>query len=160
MQEKNGEHPFGDTGQLISLGVFLVVWVGDSFLLHLSTFLSHWVPLSVRLVFLGLSLLTAAYLARTGHMVVGQKQRPNHVVASRAFRYVRHPLYLASLLTYLGLAISTLSLFSFGLWIGIFGFHDYIARCEEQLLETKFGEAYQAYKKRTGKWLPRLWGGH
>jgi len=34
MKEKEGEHPFGDAGQLISLGVFLVVWVGDSFFLR------------------------------------------------------------------------------------------------------------------------------
>jgi hypothetical protein len=47
MKEKNGEHPFGDTGQLISLGVFVVVWIGDSFFLRQSTFLSNYVPLYV-----------------------------------------------------------------------------------------------------------------
>lgn len=156
MQDKGGEHPFGDTGQLILLGLFLIVWLGDSFFLHLSTFLAHWIPLSVRLVFLGLLLLTAVYLVPSGHSVISQKQRPNHVVASGAFRYVRHPLYLASLLTYLGLAISTLSLFSLGVWIGIFGFYDYIASYEERLLQAKFGEAYHDYKKKTGKWRPRL----
>ena len=40
MKEKNGEHPFGDAGQLILLGVFLVVWVGDSFFLRKTNFLS------------------------------------------------------------------------------------------------------------------------
>ena len=33
MKEKRGEHPFGDAGQFILLGLFLVVWIGDSFFL-------------------------------------------------------------------------------------------------------------------------------
>ncbi len=33
MEDKNGEHPFGDAGQLILLGLFLIVWVADSFFL-------------------------------------------------------------------------------------------------------------------------------
>jgi protein-S-isoprenylcysteine O-methyltransferase Ste14 len=156
MKEKNGEHPFGDTGQMISLGVFVVVWIGDSFFLRQSTFLSNYVPLYVRLVILSLSLITAVYLFRSGHVVVSHEQRPNSVITTGAFRYVRHPLYLGSILTYLGLAVSTLSLFSLALLVGIFIFHNYIASYEERLLEAKFGEAYRVYKKETGKWVPKI----
>ncbi len=156
MPEKNGEHPFGDAGQLILLGVFLVVWIGDSFLLHFSTFLSDYVPLYVRLACFGLLFIIAVALAQNGHVVVSQEQRPDHVIDSGAFRYVRHPLYLASLLAYLGLTVSTLSLAALVVWDGILGFHNYIATYEERLLEMKFGEGYQAYRKRTGKWLPKL----
>lgn len=156
MKEKNGEHPFGDTGQLISLGVFVVVWIGDSFFLRQSTFLSNYVPLYVRLVILGLALITAVYLFRSGHVVVCHEQRPNSVVTTGAFRYVRHPLYLASVLTYLGLTVSTLSLFSLAILVGIFIFHNYIASYEEGLLEAKFGEEYREYKKKTGKWIPKI----
>ncbi len=155
MREKDGEHPSGDAGQLLLFGLFLVVWVGDSFFLHLSTFPSQWVPLSVRLVLLGLSLLAAVYLARAG-LAVAHEKRPDYIVSNGAFRYVRHPLYLASLLTYLGLAIATLSLVSVGLLVVILGFYSYIASYEEQLLQMRFGEEYQTYKRRTGKWLPRL----
>jgi protein-S-isoprenylcysteine O-methyltransferase Ste14 len=69
---------------------------------------------------------------------------------------VRHPLYLASIVTYAGLTVSTLSLFSLAILLGIFIFHDYIASYEEKLLEARLGEEYRAYKKRTGKWLPRI----
>ena len=62
MKEKNGEHPFGDTGQLISLGVFVVVC--DSFFLRQSTVLSNYVPLYLRIVIFGLALITAVYLFR------------------------------------------------------------------------------------------------
>jgi protein-S-isoprenylcysteine O-methyltransferase Ste14 len=156
MKEKNGEHPFGDAGQLISLGIFLVFWIGDSFFLRQSTFLSDYVPLYVRLSFLGLTIITALCLFRSGHVVVSHEQRPNSVVATGAFRYVRHPLYLASILIYIGLVVSTVSLFSLVLLLGIFIFHNYIASYEEKLLDEKFGEEYREYKSKTGKWLPKI----
>ena len=92
MKEKNGEYPFSDIGQLILLGLFLVVWVGDSFFLRISTFLSGYVPMYIRLVILGLALVTAAYLVMSGHVVVNHHQRSTGVVSTGAFRYVRHPL--------------------------------------------------------------------
>ena len=156
MKEKNGEHPFGDAGQLISLGIFLVVWIGDSFFLRQSTFLSDYVPLYIRLIILGLTLITALCLFRLSHVVVSHEQRPNSVVATGAFRYMRHPLYLASILIYIGLTVSTVSLFSLVLLLGIFVFHNYIASYEEKLLDAKFGEEYRQYKRKTGKWLPRI----
>jgi len=156
MKEKNGEHPFGDAGQSILLAVFLIVWAGDSFFLHKSTFLSKYVPLYVRLVILGIAIIAAMYLFRSGHVVVSHEQRPDHVVATGAFRYVRHPLYLASLLTYLGMTIATTSLLALAIFMGIIVFYDSIASYEEKLLETRFGDAYRNYKKRTGKWMPRI----
>jgi protein-S-isoprenylcysteine O-methyltransferase Ste14 len=156
MKEKKGEHPFGDTGQLILLGIFLVVWVSDTFFLHWSTFLSILIPLYLRMAFLGLALLSTFLLVRSAHFVISQKERPNYVVDTGAFHYVRHPLYLGSILAYLGTAISSMSLFSLALLIPIFVFYNYIATYEEKLLEKKFGTAYQDYKKRTGKWLPKI----
>jgi protein-S-isoprenylcysteine O-methyltransferase Ste14 len=158
MKEKNGEHIFGDIGQLISLAVFAVVWIGDSFFFRLSTFLSRYVPLYVRLAFLGLTVIAAVYLVRSGHVVTSHKQKSKNLVTTGAFRYVRHPLYLGSMLVYLGLAISTLSLFSLALFIGIFIFYNYIAGYEERLLEAKFGEEYRKYKKKTGRWIPKIGG--
>jgi protein-S-isoprenylcysteine O-methyltransferase Ste14 len=154
MQEKNGEHPFGDTGQLILFVLFLIVWAGDSFFLRLSTFLSVYIPLYIRLIILVIMLITAIYLFRSGHSVVEHEQRPDKVVTDGAFKYVRHPLYLASILAYLGLVISTLSLISGAILLGIFVFYNYIAGYEEKLLEAKFGEEYKKYKERTGKWMP------
>ena len=156
MKEKKGEHPFGDAGQLILLGLFLVVWAGDSFFLHKSTFVSDYVPLYIRLIILALTLITAAYLSMSGHVVVAHGERPNAVLSRRAFRYVRHPLYLAAILFYLGLAVSTASLFSLALLVIIVLFYSYIASYEEKLMEIKFGEDYVSYKKRTGKWIPRI----
>ncbi len=156
IKEKNGEHPFGDAGQLVSLGVFLVVWVGDSFFLHKSTFLSVYLPLFVRLFILGFALIVAIILDRLGHVVIANKQKPKGVITTGVFRHVRHPLYLASILGYLGLTVSTTSLFSLVLLIGIFIFYNYIAGYEEKLMEMKFGGEYSKYKQHTGKWIPRI----
>ncbi len=156
MKEKNGEHPFGDAGQLILLGLFLIVWVVDSFFLHKSTFLSDYVPLYIRLVILGFALIAAVFLSKSGHVVVSHERRPTGLVSTGAFRHVRHPLYLSSLLFYLGLAVSTASLFSLVLLVVIFVFYNYIASYEEKLLEVRLGEDYKSYKKRTGKWVPRI----
>jgi protein-S-isoprenylcysteine O-methyltransferase Ste14 len=156
MKEKNGEHPFGDAGQLIFLAFFLVVWVGDSFFLRKSTFLADSVPLYIRLVILVLSLMTAAFLFKSGHVVVSHEHRPDDVVSTGAFRYVRHPLYLGCILFYLGLTVSTVSLFSLALLVLIFVFYNYIAGYEEKLLVQRFGERYSSYKKSTGKWVPRI----
>lgn len=158
MKEKKGEYPFGDAGQLILLGLFLVVWAGDSFFLHESTFVSDYVPLSIRLVILALAIMTAVYLFMSGHIVVASDEHPTSVISTGAFRSVRHPLYLGAILFYLGLTVSTASLFSFALLVAIFLFYNYIASYEERLMETKFGEDYLTYKKKTGKWIPRTGG--
>lgn len=156
MQEKNGEHPLGDAGQLILFGVFMVLWILDSFVLHRSTFLANTIPLALRLIILGVALITAFYLFKSGHVVVTGDQRPTEVVSSGAFRYVRHPLYLGSILVYFGLTVSTASLFCLALLVVIVLFYNYIAGYEEKLLEVKMGGAYVAYQKSTGKWIPQF----
>jgi protein-S-isoprenylcysteine O-methyltransferase Ste14 len=156
LKEKKGEHPWGDTGQLIFFVLFLVVWAVDSFFLHLSTFLSDYLPLYFRLVFLAILLVVAVLLFRSAHFITSGDQRPDRVVKTGAFQYVRHPLYLASILVYFGLAVSTASFFSLAVLIGIFIFYNYISSYEEKLLEIKFGEEYLRYKQKTGKWVPRI----
>jgi len=153
MKEKNGEHPFGDAGQLILLALFIILWILDSFFLQTSTFLSDYIPLYVRVLFLSVTLVTAVYLSKSGHDAVFREQRGTKVVSSGAFRYVRHPLYSACLLFYLGLVVSTASIFSLAFFVVIFFFYNYIASFEERLLDEKFGEEYKKYKRRTGKWM-------
>ena len=152
IKEKNGEHPYGDAGQLILLGLFLIVWVADSFFLHLSTFL--YLPWYIRLIFLVSCLAVAAFLFKSGHGVVSHSQRSGDMVTTGAFKYVRHPLYLGCILFYLGLALSTASLFSLVLWVAICLVYNYLASYEEKLLGAEFGESYRIYREQTGKWLP------
>jgi len=105
---------------------------------------------------LGLTLITAIYLMNSGHIAVEREEKSYSVITTGGFRYVRHPLYLGSILLCFGLTIATLSIISFVLFVGIFVFYDYIAGYEEKLLDAKFGEEYRQYKKRTGRWIPRV----
>lgn len=156
MSDKNGEHPLGHIGQMLSFAVFLVVWVADLFVLHLSTFPARYVPFPVRLAIMALFLVAAAYLFRSGHEAGGHDRPKDRVIETGGFRYVRHPMYLASLLVYLGLTIVTGSILALAVWVGIFLFFNFIASFEEKLLEEKFGDIYKSYKARTGKWIPRI----
>jgi protein-S-isoprenylcysteine O-methyltransferase Ste14 len=156
MKEKNGEHPFGDAGQIILLCMFMIVWVADSFIYRKSTFFSDHIPIYIRLFILALSFIIAIYLFMSGHVVVSHDQRPTGIVSTGAFRYVRHPLYLGAILFYLGLASSTASLFSLALLVLILLFYDYIASYEEMLLDKRHGENYSTYKNRTNKWIPKI----
>jgi len=156
MHKSDGEHPYGDIGQIIVLFIFFSVWITDSFILHTSTFLMDKISLIIRLSIMVFSLIPVFYLIRSGHQVVPRIRKTDNLVTTGAFRYVRHPLYLASLLTYFALSISTLSLFSMAIFVGIFILHDYIASYEEKRLKMKYGETYSLYRIKTGKWLPKI----
>jgi protein-S-isoprenylcysteine O-methyltransferase Ste14 len=136
--EKDGEHPFGDSGQLVLLVLILIIWVAESFFLRITTVLCDYISSYIRLTNLGLIIVTAVYLINAGHVVVKHKKRPSGVVSTGAFRYVRHPLYLGCILFYLGLAVSTASLFAIAMVVVIFFFYNYIASYEEKILEQRW----------------------
>ena len=154
-KQKNGEHPFGDAGQLLLLALFLVVWVVDSFFLSFSTFAAARVPMLPRLVLAGVTLVAAVMLVRAGHTVIGHGDARKGLVTTGAFRRIRHPLYLGSMLFYLGLVLATFSAASLAVFVIIFLFYNYIAAYEERLLEERFGEEYRRYRERSGRWVPR-----
>jgi protein-S-isoprenylcysteine O-methyltransferase Ste14 len=156
MKEKQGEHPFGDAGQLIAFGIFVIVWVADSFFFKISTNLTVYMPLYARLIIAVVIFSVSLYLLAASHKVVAGENRPEKVISDSVFKYVRHPLYMSVILFYLALISSTLSIISFVLWVGIFIFYNYIAGYEEKLMEIKFGEEYISYRQKTGKWLPKI----
>jgi protein-S-isoprenylcysteine O-methyltransferase Ste14 len=156
MKERKGEHPWGDTGQLILLFLFLIIWIGDSFILNLSTFLAYRIPSLISVIILVATLGISLYLFQSGHQVIHHGSHPAGIKTDGAFALVRHPLYLSGLLTYLGLSLSTLSLISLLFLAGIFIFYNYIAGYEERILLGKYGKEYHRYQIKTGKWLPRI----
>jgi protein-S-isoprenylcysteine O-methyltransferase Ste14 len=153
-QDRNGEHPFGDAGQVILFIVFMILWAVDSFFLRFSTQLAAVLPLAIRLAVLVLALGTAIGLVRSGHTVIDHHRPSPCLVITGAFRYVRHPLYLGVMLTYFGLAVASGSLWALALLVLVFLFYDFIATYEESLLAVRFGPEYTEYRRRTGKWLP------
>jgi protein-S-isoprenylcysteine O-methyltransferase Ste14 len=152
-----GEHRLGDLGQLILLLVFMAVWISDSFFLRYSVILLDVIPSAVRTIGgFGLQLLGGFLAWRGLAAVFGKKREVPKVIRDGVFGIVRHPIYLAAILTYLGFLVHALSLAAAGVWVVIIIFYVLISRHEEKLLIDKFGEDYRAYMCEVGMFTPRL----
>ncbi|MEM7049107.1 MAG: isoprenylcysteine carboxylmethyltransferase family protein [Acidobacteriota bacterium] len=81
---------------------------------------------------------------------------PKRLVVRGLYRYTRNPMYLGVLSVILGWTILFRSptLLLYLLAVGA-GFHGFIMLYEEGHLRREFGEEYEAYCRRVGRWLPR-----
>jgi len=152
------EHPRCDAGQAVFLALYLGVWGVDSFIFRFSTVFAGVVPVLVRLPLSIFSFAVGIYLGGKslavifGRTVVGGSGKPKFVTTG-VYAWVRHPMYLGSLLVLLGFFFSTLSLLSLSVWVGLFFFYDRMATYEERDLCRILGEQYVEYQKRVPKWL-------
>ena len=152
-----GEHFLGDLGQIILLVIFLSLWIVDSFILNYSTFISKHIPLYVKIPLSIIILLCSGYLARAGLKIVfGEIREESHVIRNGVFAIVRHPIYLGSILLYLGLITLTFSIIAIIIWIIIIAFYYHISRHEEKILLEKFGKDYEEYMIEVPMLIPRL----
>ncbi len=150
-----GEHPFGDTGQIIFLLIFLAVWILDSFILKYSIFVAEYISLFIRIPLAIVILFFAGYLAKAGMAVVhDDTAEESGVIREGVFSLVRHPVYLGSVLFYLALSVLTCSVFAAVVFVAIMFFYHYIGLYEEKLLVEKYGEEYEEYMKRVPMWIP------
>ena len=109
-----------------------------------------------------LSILSGALLAIRGVLDLGRSLTPfprpadtNRLVATGAYRWVRHPIYAAAMALWLGWAL----LYGSGaVLIGFFllmaGVIVIVPR-EERALEAHFGESYREYKAAVPRWFLR-----
>jgi len=80
----------------------------------------------------------------------------NHkLITSGPYRYIRHPSYLGYFLMFLGLFAIWPNLFTVFPLIAIPGYYKVTAK-EEMLLSKRFRTEYDDYKKRTGRFTPKL----
>jgi protein-S-isoprenylcysteine O-methyltransferase Ste14 len=150
-----GEYIYGDIGQLIFLIIFLIVWIADSFIFRYSTFLTQYISNFIRVPIALVILIISGLLARAGlNTVFGKKREEPHIITTGVFSFVRHPIYLASILFYLGFILLSLSLLSILVWILIIIFYYMISRYEEKLLIKAFGSVYGEYMRKVPMFLP------
>ena len=113
--------------------------------------------LSVRIPVGIILLALAGFLAGKGLQIVfGEKRRRPSVIQKSVFNVVRHPIYLAEILLFLGLLVLNMSLAALGIWIAAIIFLHYISRYEENLLVERFGEEYKQYMQRVAMWIPHI----
>jgi protein-S-isoprenylcysteine O-methyltransferase Ste14 len=86
-------------------------------------------------------------------------RRAHTLVTGGPYRWVRHPFYVAALLMTVGNALAAANWFLFAGGITTFILMAGRSRIEERILLGQFGDAYHAYRSRTGRFVPRLGGG-
>lgn len=80
--------------------------------------------------------------------------RPDALITTGVFRFSRHPVYLALVLSALGLGclLDAVTFLPGSLVLGVV-----LDRCvvpdEERQLQATFGETYRRYRERTRRWL-------
>ena len=150
-----GEHAFGDLGQIIFLIIFLIIWISDSFFLEYSTISLDTIPNMVRMIIGFPILILSGIFAKYGlGTVFGEVREKPEIIEKSVFKIVRHPIYLGSILLYLGLTILTCSIASTVIWIIIVIFYYYISKYEEKLLLKEFGTDYKNYMERVPMLIP------
>ena len=160
-QGLGSEHPFCDRIQLLLLIFFFAVWGIDTlsfFVFGYSTVLllalSFPLLLAGTIVFFCISF----YLVSKSHSAVfKQVHGPPKLVDSGVYAWIRHPMYLGTILFCSAFIFVSVSIFSIVIWICIFIFYDRMATFEEKNLIEMLGEQYIAYQRKVSKWLPGVY---
>lgn len=86
-------------------------------------------------------------------------QRAHALETGGLYARIRHPGYLGAMLATLGGVLAFRSMLAWPLVALMYVAESARARREEALLEEHFGDAYRAYAKRTGRFLPKIGAG-
>ncbi|MFT9819807.1 methyltransferase family protein [Lysinibacillus sp. NPDC056185] len=85
-------------------------------------------------------------------------QGEHKLIQNGLYKYIRHPGYLGSFLTFLGFAISSSSFIAIIINIILFFLaYSYRIKIEERILVTLFGEQYKQYQSNTWRIIPFLY---
>ncbi len=151
------EFPHTDQLNIILAIAFLLIWFLDTFIFQFSIWLATFIPLLIRIIIFASLLILSFVLGNSSHKILfGGNNEATSLIKNGVFARVRHPLYLSMLLVYLAFALVSISLICITFWILMFILYDRMASYEEKDLEKIFSEEYAEYKKRVGKWIPRL----
>lgn len=130
---------------VISMKVYMPIYLGRYV---------QYVGLAIILVGIVLRLMVVVSLGT--FFTVDVTIRENHRLKKDGFyKYLRHPSYFASLLSFMGLGISLNNWMSFILiTVAIITVFSIRIKIEEKLLITQFGPEYLEYKKATSGFIP------
>jgi protein-S-isoprenylcysteine O-methyltransferase Ste14 len=111
------------------------------------------------LILAGLAIRWAAILTLRKYFTVDVVIMNDHkIVMTGLYRYVRHPAYLGSLLSFLGLAISFSNwLTALVIFMPITGAFLYRIHVEEQALGEFLGDEYRQYRSSTKRLIPGIY---
>ena len=78
------------------------------------------------------------------------------LVVHGPYFWIRHPLYSSAALVILAVSLIASNWFFFALGVGVLAILIMRTRTEELNLVARFGDSYQRYMDRTGRFLPRF----
>jgi len=134
-----------------------VVWGGDVFFLHYTTWLDAYVPPVVCIPIGAVLLLLSLWLAWASHKTIfGEVREEPRVIREGVYGLARHPMYLSEILLCLGLLVFGISIAAAVVWIVACAFLHRISRYEEEQLIARFGDAYRQYMDEVPMWIPRI----
>jgi protein-S-isoprenylcysteine O-methyltransferase Ste14 len=150
-----GEYRWGDTGQIIILIIFIIGMTTDLFLLKISDSWQDIIPWYFRIVVFIPLFFLSGYFAQKAHKKVFQEERKEiMLIQTDVFAIIRHPMYLGSILIFLGFVVLSLSAIALTVFIIIVIFYYYLCRYEEKLLIEKLGNEYLEYMNKVPMLIP------
>jgi protein-S-isoprenylcysteine O-methyltransferase Ste14 len=139
----------------VTVLVFVPRWVEKNWIIQNTL---QWVAGGIVAGFgLTIMFLCISSFIRVGKGTLAPWSPPKKFVVVGLYRYVRNPMILGVIIVLLGEAIIFHSL-PILKWAGYFFVINtiYFLIFEEPQLEGRFGQDYLTYKKKVGRWLPRL----
>lgn len=129
--------------------------VFHSFPLQLTFPYDSWVQVfGMILTVTGYVLFSWSVIARKRYAISWGMAEHHRLVTWGPYRYVRHPSYLAYFLMIFGLLFMSLNLLAAPCLLAIPGYFQ-VANEEEKMLIARFGEQYERYQRKTGRFWPR-----
>jgi protein-S-isoprenylcysteine O-methyltransferase Ste14 len=136
---------------------FIVIWILDTNFFRISTILDNYVPFILRLI-LFIVILTIAYtFIYVSHKTLFKSHEPpTTLIHEGILGRTRNPMYFGILLMYIALISLSISLISIATLIPIFLVYNKMARFEEKIMESLFGNEFLEYKKKVPRWCPKI----
>jgi len=115
--------------------------------------------IGVALIVIGLLIRWNAILSLKKYFTVDVSIHKNHQIKTDGiYRYIRHPAYLGSLLSFLGLGLAFANwLSTIVIFVPILIVFLMRIRIEERVLTNFLGKEYQKYCKKTKRLIPKIY---
>ncbi|MGS0747936.1 methyltransferase family protein [Halpernia sp. GG3] len=143
---------------VIGFSIFFSIYIAKESSFHFYSNLAFQI-IGLAFLMLGVIFRLAVVYNLGKYFTVDVTIMKNHKLITDGFyKYIRHPSYTFSLLTFVGLALVLNNWISaIVLLIPVFSMFFYRIKIEEKVLKVQFGTAYTDYMKHTKKVLPFIY---
>ncbi|MFX1276999.1 MAG: methyltransferase family protein [Promethearchaeota archaeon] len=162
MTEKTHSHereiPHSHLYQLSMPIIFFMIWILDTFIFKLTTWLNEIVISWIRMPLFIIVLVMAVIFIYLSHESIFKEshEASDTLLTDGILGHVRNPLYLGIMLIYVSFIMLSMSIISMIAFIFVFLVYNKMADFEAGILEDMFGDDYLTYKSKVHKWIPSV----